>query len=305
MGEAEETRAEYSPLSPEQRRRQHIAHLQGPWLQRARDICQRVAVGTYTDGFTAAGNFAFLSLLAVFAFFVVAAAIVSAFGRTEVGTEFVAGFLQTLPFSVAEALRDPVEAAMVARTGPLLWLSALVSLWTTTSLIETVRQILNTAYGTCSNRSFWHYRLGSMVLIIFSVFLAMLALSANFLLAGVREFIAAFIPDADAAALILTLSSAFPFLILFGTLYVIFRLLTPRPYRGKRFPKWPGAVFISLWWLAIVTALPWLLRNAANYQLTYGSLAGVIITLIFFYLVGLGMVIGSQLNAALAESDDD
>ena len=51
----------------------------------------------------------------------------------------------------------------------------------------------------------------------------------------------------------------------------------------------------------ITGLLPVFLKYAANYQLTYGSLAGVMITLIFFYLVGLGVVIGAELNAALAE----
>ena len=41
-----------------------------------------------------------------------------------------------------------------------------------------------------------------------------------------------------------------------------------------------------------------------NYDLTYGSLAGVMIALIYFFLVGLGLVVGAQINAALAESDD-
>ncbi|MDE2042817.1 MAG: hypothetical protein KGJ05_07075, partial [Alphaproteobacteria bacterium] len=35
--------------------------------------------------------------------------------------------------------------------------------------------------------------------------------------------------------------------------------------------------------------------------LTYGGLAGVIITLIFFWFIGYGLVIGAHLNAALAE----
>ena len=38
-----------------------------------------------------------------------------------------------------------------------------------------------------------------------------------------------------------------------------------------------------------------------GYSLTYGSLAGVMIALIFFFVVGLGVVIGAELNAALAE----
>ena len=40
-----------------------------------------------------------------------------------------------------------------------------------------------------------------------------------------------------------------------------------------------------------------------GYDLTYGSLAGVMIALLFFFVVGLGVVIGAELNAALAESE--
>jgi membrane protein len=42
-----------------------------------------------------------------------------------------------------------------------------------------------------------------------------------------------------------------------------------------------------------------------SYDLTYGSLAGMMIALFFFYLVGLGMVVGAELNAALAETPEE
>jgi membrane protein len=42
-----------------------------------------------------------------------------------------------------------------------------------------------------------------------------------------------------------------------------------------------------------------------TYDLTYGSLAGVMIALFFFWLVGLGMVVGAELNAALAERPEE
>jgi len=48
--------------------------------------------------------------------------------------------------------------------------------------------------------------------------------------------------------------------------------------------------------------LPVFLSNLSNYDLTYGSLAGVIVTLLFFWIVGLGISIGAHLNAALAET---
>lgn len=291
---------ERSRLSPETRRRQ-ADEIAGKGFARVQQIGTRIIVGVYTSGFTFAGNFAYLSLLAVFAFFLVAAAIVTALGKTEIGIDFVLAFLQTVPPSVAIVLREPIVSAMSARTGALLWMSAAVGLWTTTSLIETIREILNNAYGTSAARAFWQYRLGAIAAIVGTVFLAMAALSANFLLSGIRELVNLLFPSADAVSLTFLLSSIFPFLVLFLSIYILFRLLTPRSYRSGDYPKWPGAIFISLWWLGIVYFLPLGLRYAANYELTYGSLAGVMITLIFFYLVGLGMVIGAQLNAALAE----
>ena len=60
-----------------------------------------------------------------------------------------------------------------------------------------------------------------------------------------------------------------------------------------------------MWWLATTALLPVVLRNLGSYDLTYGSLAGVMIALIFFFIIGLGVVIGAELNAALAETPEE
>jgi membrane protein len=64
-------------------------------------------------------------------------------------------------------------------------------------------------------------------------------------------------------------------------------------------------VATSLWWYGTTLLLPPTLSLLGGYGRTYGSLAGVMITLIFFFLVGLGVVIGAELNAALAEFPDE
>ena len=46
--------------------------------------------------------------------------------------------------------------------------------------------------------------------------------------------------------------------------------------------------------------LPPLLSHLTGYDRTYGSFAGVIIALLFFYIIGMGLVLGIHLNAALA-----
>ena len=62
-----------------------------------------------------------------------------------------------------------------------------------------------------------------------------------------------------------------------------------------------GALFVALWWYGALALLPVIIARLANYDLTYGSLAGVIISLIFFWFVGFGFTIGAHLNAALSE----
>ena len=93
-----------------------------------------------------------------------------------------------------------------------------------------------------------------------------------------------------------------PAVTLFFTFYVLFFALTPARYRKRDCRKWPGALFITVWWLVTVEILPHVLALFGGYSRTYGSLAGVMISLIFFFVVGLGVVIGAELNAALAES---
>lgn len=265
-------------------------------------ITKRVLVGAYFDGFIHAGNLAYMALIALFPFFIVAAALLAAFGQTAEGEHALEVVLATMPPGVAETLAPPVREAMAARSGPLLWLGGLIGLWTVGSLIETIRDILRRAYGTQFSRSFWHYRLLSIVITIGAVVLLLVSFSAQVLITGISEFIARVLPPEVDAFFQIALSRGLSALGLFVSLYLLFFTLTPSRYRQRRYPKWPGALATTLWWVAVTLALPPLLAGLLSYDLTYGSLAGVMIVLFFFYLVGLGVVIGAELNAALAES---
>jgi membrane protein len=265
-------------------------------------VVKRVAVDTFNEGFTYAGNLAYLSLVTLFPFVIVAAAIAQLVGRSSEGIRTLEAFLQTVPPDVAEVLRKPASDVLQARTGNLLWFGAIVGLWTTAGFIETLRGILRQAYGVQSSTPFWRYRLGAIGMIVASVILAMAAFSFQVILTGVEQFIYKLLPWASQAQTIVSLTKFAPGLALFGALYILFYSLTPSRFRHSKCPKWPGALFTTLWWLFVTAMLPKMLATLGSYDLTYGSLAGVMIALIFFYLIGLGMVAGAELNAALAET---
>lgn len=300
-------------LSPEARRNRALRHTIdehiGPtgwiWQTKAFRVIARVWAGAWHDGFIHAGNLAYMAILALFPFFITVGAGLSLIGEQAQRAASVAAVLRTLPPVVASALEPVANDVIVARSGWLLWAGGLVGLWTVGSLIETIRDILRRAYGTRETYAFWRYRLISTGVIIAAVAALFFALLAQVALGAAQEVIAAWYPRATGWADTLFTSQAVPALIIFASLYLLFYTLTPTAYRARRYPKWPGALAVTVWWMAVSIALPQVLRRFFTYDLTYGSLAGVMIALFFFWLVGLGMVVGAELNAALAETPEE
>lgn len=267
------------------------------------EVAGRVLTGTYNEGFIHAGNLAYLSMVAIFPFFILGAALFELIGGRDSAQGMIDSIGLALPRTVAEVIAPVAETVMNARSGWLLWLGGLVALWTVSSLIETIRDILRRAYGTKARLAFWRYRLLSAGLILAAVVVLMFSLFAQVAIGAVQQVIEARLPQLGELIGWLRYSRVVPALGLGGSLWVLFVTLTPHSYRGKAFPKWPGALFTCLWWVGVTSALPVVLRSVFSYDLTYGSLAGTMVTLFFFWLVGLGLVIGAQLNAALAEPE--
>lgn len=295
-------------LSPEGRRRaavqRQIDRIAAPG-SRVLAVLQRVWTGTWQDGFIHAGNLAYMSLLALFPFFIVVAAIFSAVGEPAQRDASVDAFLSALPPMVAGVLGPVAHDVVSARSGALLWIGALVGLWTASSLLETIRDILHRAYGTQATQAFWRYRLFSTGVVFLSVIVLLVSLFAQVAIVAAEEVIAAWFPRLDDVFADLSLSRLITAGMLYLATYMLFATLTPGEYRARPNPKWPGALLVTLWWVATTVLLPWALSQFFTYDLTYGSLAGVMIALFFFWLVGLGIVIGAELNAALAMSPEE
>ena len=304
---------EIHPLSPEERRKKKASST-ARWghqaVERLRrwppplEVLKRVGVGIYDDGFIHAGNLAYLALLALFPFLILAAAVARLLGRGADTHLTVATILSRLPGDVRSVLAAPIEEVLNGRTGPLLWFGALVGLWTTASFVETIRDILRRAYGVRYSASFWLYRLGSMAVILAAVILLLIAFGLTVLLSSVHHFVVSKLPFSEGLASELGFYRIVPAATLFTTFYILFLVLTPSRYRKIACRKWPGALFVTLWWLGTVELLPPAVGLFGGYELTYGSLGGVMVVLLFFFVIGLGVVAGAELNAALADAGD-
>src|SRR6185295_17240512 len=137
-----------SPQSPEARRKR-LASMRAAFGTEveeklkpkitAWEVIKRVAIGVYNDGFIHAGNLAYLSILALFPFIILAAAVAHLLGQSQDAQLTVVNILHRLPPDVASTLEGPIKEVLTARTGPLLWFGAIVGLWTAGSYVETIR----------------------------------------------------------------------------------------------------------------------------------------------------------------------
>src|SRR3954464_12376613 len=145
-----------SPQSPEARRKRlasmraafgtEVEEKLKPKLT-ALEVVKRVAVGVYNDGFIHAGNLAYLSVLALFPFFILAAAVAHLLGQSQDAQLTVFNVLRRLNPNVADTLREPIQEALALRTGSLLWLGAIAGLWTAASFVESIRGFLRRVFG--------------------------------------------------------------------------------------------------------------------------------------------------------------
>jgi membrane protein len=267
-------------------------------LPRTYLVGRRVVERTVRDGYIHAGNLAYLCLVTLLPLIILITAVTAAFGQTEAGQAAIDGVLRALPAEVARLFAPVIDEVLQARTGNLLWIGGLVALWTVTTFIETLRDIIHRAFLVPMARSFLGYRLRSVagtllaMLLVVVVFLSQLALVV--VLKGVQPLF----PYELAPPAWLDLSTLVsPFLIFLG-LWALLKLLTPRGYRDS--PAWPGALVTSLAWLVSLLLLGPAFSGFGQMNLTYGALSGVMLALLFFYVVGMALVAGVELNAALA-----
>jgi membrane protein len=254
---------------------------------------------SFGEGAAQAGNLAYLAMTALFPFFLVVAAIAGAVGRTDAGQRALEAFLLTLPADVADALAGPLAGLVEARSSDLVIFAVITGLFSISGFIQTLRDIVRRAYGAQPGSTLRH-----RLISIFGVVLVTLLLLAVFafpvLLVGFEQAVLRLTPESmHGMARELGLYRLAPMAVSFAALWALFRLFTPVAWR-PRGRCWPGALLTATVWMAATMLLPVVIDRVANYPVTYGSLAGVMITLLFFYIEGMGLVMGASLNAELA-----
>ncbi|MDA9008916.1 YihY/virulence factor BrkB family protein [Alphaproteobacteria bacterium] len=250
-------------------------------------------------GLELSGHMSFTTLFSLMPFLVVIVAVVGFLGD-ESSAQWVVNWMGELfPPYVAETLAPVAADVLTARRADALTIGLIASLWIASSSVEALRHGLNTAYGVREQRSFLFRRLqalGFVVgtgVIVFSVSFLLLALPA------VADFVEGKLStEFPSVRRLSELRYFFAFGFIFGVTIFLHHFL---PYlRTKWRIVWPGALLSTVGSIVMIDLFSYYVKTSlANYSAIYGGLAGIIVTLLFFYVGTVIFLYGAFFNAAL------
>jgi membrane protein len=245
-----------------------------------------------------AGELAYFFFLALFPALLFFVALASFFPIHQLTDQILSALARLAPPDVLSIVHDQLLQISKNNNGGLLTLGIAGTIWSASSGMSSVISTLNQAYHVQEARSWWRVRLTAILLtIVLAVFILV-----SFALVLVGPGLA----DRVAEWLNLGLAFAWTWKILQWP--VVFALVAAAvalvyyvaPDVQQRL-IWivPGSVFATVVWLIASLGFKWYVASFANYQKTYGAIGGVMVALLWFYVSGLAILMGAEMNAVI------
>lgn len=245
-----------------------------------------------------AGNIAFRALLSAFPFLIFMSSLAAFVGSEKLAEGTVLFLFEIAPTEIIEPFLPEIRSVLTVERGGLLSIGLLLTLWTASGGIDSIRVGLNRAYDFTERRStpmlyliyFVFIAAAAVVLILFA-FLVVLSPVTSYAMA--RLF-----PDLPAAASAYHLLR-WPAALVILTLFLFAAHVFLPAYWRKFSDLWVGIALTMALWLALAWGYSYYLGNFANYASYYAGLGGVIAGMFFLYLAAIGLIFGGEINRAV------
>ncbi|HFK0217254.1 TPA: YihY/virulence factor BrkB family protein [Listeria monocytogenes] len=203
------------------------------------------------------------------------------------------------PDQIMDFLEENLNNLLTQKNGGLLSIGIIATLWSASNGMNAVMKSLNKAYGVTNKRNYVVQRLLSMFFT-----LAMLAtVGATLLLLVFGQQIGMFlINHLNFSEDFLSFWNNLRWTVTLIVIFVVFTFLywVAPNRRSTLISVLPGALFSTIGWTVASVGFAYYVNNFGNYSATYGSIGVIIILMLWFYLTGIILMIGGELNATLA-----
>lgn len=263
------------------------------------DVAWRVVQRLGSDNVTlVAGGLAMYALLSVFPGLTAAVSIYGLFATPADVGEHMSAFAGVLPPGAWDIFNSQLQSITTHQHGTLTAgavIGLLIALWSARSAMTALMTATNIAYGEREKRGFLRQVFISLVLTIGAVFgfLAMLLLGVAIPVAlrvlGTRPWVQIAVEILQWVLLWLFAAVGLAF---------VYRYAPAREPARWHWVSWGSAIASTLW-LAASALFAVFVRTFADYGKTYGALGGVVALLMWFYISGVIVVLGAEINAEM------
>ena len=243
-----------------------------------------------------AAQLAYFFLLSLFPALVF---LVTLLGYIPIETEDVLTFLSNYaPEDAMSLIESNVHTIMNKQNSGLLSFGLLAMLWFASNGVNAVMKAFNRAYDINETRSFITTRALSIVLTLAMIFMIVFALILPVFGQLIGSAIFKILGLSDEFSFVWSIVRLLlSFLVLFGLFCFLYKFAPNR--HVKRREVMTGALFATIGWIVASYSFAYYVDNFGNYSTTYGSLGGIIILILWFYLTGWVILLGGEINALL------
>jgi membrane protein len=246
-------------------------------------------------GLSAQMAYYFLFALAPAIVFVIAIMSYLPFSSIQELIDSLSGFA---PTAVVDILRDQLtNIAQGEHTGALTF-GFLVALWSSSAAMVSVITALNRAYDIEDERPWWKVRLSAILLTIGVALFIILAFAFVVIGPTFIDRIASMVGLGPTFAAVWNIAR-WPIALALVALGVgLMYYFAPDADQDWEWIT-PGAVLATVVWLVASLGFKFYVANFADYNASYGSLGGVIILMLWFYISAMAILLGAEMNAEI------
>lgn len=281
----------------------------GSWREFGRDLLHEWRDDRVPDLAAQVAFYAILSLFPALLAVTAALSILDSMVGAEIARRAetnVIDFLTSILTEDASSTIDAVAELFTEERPGLLTLSLLAALWTVTRAFAALVRALDVVYDLDDHRSWLSTRLTAVGLALGSVIAGsvMVAVIVVGPLLGTGQELADDLGMGPAFGVlwdVFRLPVAFCLLVLYAAM--IFHVAPDHstPWRDDL----PGAVVTAVLWVTFSAGLRVYLAAASAGNAVYGALGGVLVVLVWFWLLALAVVVGGQVNATMGQHEAD
>ena len=243
----------------------------------------------------------YYSVLAIFPAAVALTALLGVVGQAE---ESVNTVLEVLAPLVSESMLGTVEPTLRQLAGSdaaglALALGVAGAIWSASAYVGAFARAMNRIYEIAEGRPFWKLRPVMILITLVAVLLIAVVLLMLIVSGPVARSIGDVVGLGDTALTAWDLAKwpvlAFVVLLIVAMLYYA----TPNVKQPKF--RWlsVGALVAIVLWVLASAAFAFYVASFSSYNKTYGSLAGVVVALLFLWITNLALLLGAELDAEL------